>query len=324
MVQQLPFDAILLLTLIFSLPLLTGLVVLSWLSYRLARHWNLMPRDKRVFVDRRWVILPSAAFLGIYALCFAYGTLIEADWVQTTRTEIPVREAVLGFDRFRIVQLSDLHLERMGRREQRMIEQVREAKPQLIVLTGDYMNVREGAVALNEVLRALEAPFGVVGVEGNWDTKFGVADVFRRAKATYLVDDTLVLEKDGHRLRLVGLGNDPGRPLKTLLPPSDDGIPTILLHHMPDALDELRRRDPGQRVDLFLCGHTHGGQVCLPFWGAVITLSRYHKKYERGLYDVDGVPMYVNRGVGSGGGGLPHVRFLARPEVAVIDLVKAK
>jgi len=321
MVQQLPFDAILLLTLIFSLPLLAGIVVLSWLSYRLARRWNLMPRDKRVFVDRRWVILPSAAFLAIYGLCFAYGTLIEADWVQTTHTEIRVREPVLGFDRFRIVQLSDLHLERMGLRERRMIEQVREAKPQLIVLTGDYMNVREGAVALNEVLRALEAPYGIVGVEGNWDTKFGVADLFHRAKATYLVDDTLVLEHDGRRLRLVGLGIVPGRPLKALLPPADDGIPTILLHHKPDAVDQLRGREPGQRVDLFLCGHTHGGQVCLPFWGAVITLSRYHKTYERGLYDVEGVPMIVNRGVGSGGGGLPHVRFLARPEVGVIDLV---
>jgi predicted MPP superfamily phosphohydrolase len=90
---------------------------------------------------------------------------------------------------------------------------------------------------------------------------------------------------------------------------------------MPDAVDELRLRDPGQRVDLFLCGHTHGGQVCLPFWGAVITLSKYHKKYERGLFDVEGVPMVVSRGVGSGGGGVPHVRFLARPEVGVIDLV---
>jgi predicted MPP superfamily phosphohydrolase len=77
----------------------------------------------------------------------------------------------------------------------------------------------------------------------------------------------------------------------------------------------------GQRVDLFLCGHTHGGQVCLPGWGAVITLSKYHKTYERGLYGVDGVPMYVSRGVGSGAGAVPAVRFLSRPEVAVIDLV---
>jgi predicted MPP superfamily phosphohydrolase len=321
MASTLPFDAIFLLTLIFTLPLLSALVLLSWVSCRLAKRWRLMPRDKKVLVERRWVLYPCLGFTVIYGLCFAYGTLIEASWVQTTHTEIKVKEPVLGHDRFRIVQLSDLHLDRIGRREERMIEQVRAAKPHLIVLTGDYMNVRAGAAALSEILGALEAPYGVVGVEGNWDTKFIAPDIFRRAKATYLVDDTLVLEHEGRRLRLVGQGNVPSRRLRDLLPASDDGVPTIFLHHMPDAVDELRARAPGQRVDLFLCGHTHGGQVCLPFWGAVITLSKFHKKYERGLYDVDGVPMYVNRGVGSGGGGAPHVRFLSRPEVAVIELV---
>jgi predicted MPP superfamily phosphohydrolase len=321
MAHTLPVDAIVLLTLIFALPLLSLLVLASWASYRLAKRWGLMPRDKKFLAERRWVVLPCLAIAIAYVLCFAYGTLIEADWVVTTRTEIKVGEPILGHDRFRIVQLSDLHLDRIGRREERMMEQVRAAKPQLIVLTGDYMNVREGAVALSEILGALEAPYGVVGIEGNWDAKFVTADLFRRAKATFLVDDTLVLEHEGHRLRLVGQGIVPSRPLRDLLPPKDDKMPTIYLHHMPDGIDYLRARDPGQRVDLFLCGHTHGGQVCLPFWGAVITLSKYHKKYESGLYTVDGIPMYVNRGVGSGGGGVPHVRFLARPEVAVIDLV---
>lgn len=321
MSPTLPLDAVVLLTLIFSIPLLCLLAVASWLSYRLARRFNLLPRDKKVWIERRWVIGPVVAVLSLYGLCFAYGTLIEADWVQTTRTEIKVREPVLGYDRFRIVHLSDLHLERIGRREYRMIEQVAAAKPHLILLTGDYMNVREGAVALNEVLSALKADHGVFGIEGNWDTKFLTADLFQRTNTPYLVDDTRVLEKNGRRLRLVGQGMTPGRPLHELLPSKDDGAYTIFLHHAPDAVDELRARDAGQRVDLFLCGHTHGGQVCLPFWGAVITLAKYHKTYERGRYDVDGVPMYVSRGVGSGGGAIPQVRFLSRPEVAVIDLI---
>jgi len=321
MSHTLPSDAIVLLTLIFATPLVALLAVASAVSYRLARKWGLMPRDKRSWVERPWILRPAAACLALYAVCFAYGNQIEADWVQTTRTELKVAEPVLGHDRFRIVHLSDLHLDRMGRRERRMIEQVTEAKPHLIVLTGDYMNVREGAVALNEVLGVLKAPFGVIGIEGNWDTKFLTGELFQRAGATWLVDDTRLLERDGRKLRVVGQGMTPSRTLQELLPAKEDGAYTIFLHHMPDAIDELRKRDPGQRVDLFLCGHTHGGQVCLPFWGAVVTLTRYHKKYERGLYTVDGVPMYVNRGVGSGGGGVPHVRFLARPEVAVIDLV---
>jgi len=321
MSHTLPLDAVILLTVLFSVPLLCLLAVASWLSYRLARRFHLLPSDKKIWIERRGVIVPVTAVLALYGLCFAYGILIEADWVQTTRTEIKVREPVLGYDRFRIVHLSDLHLERIGRRDYRMMEQVAAAKPHLILLTGDYMNVREGAVALHEVLGALKADHGVFGIEGNWDTKFLTADLFHRTNTAYLVDDTRVLEKGGRRLRLVGHAMTPGRPLRELIPPKDDGAYTIYMHHAPDAVDELRARDAGQRVDLFLCGHTHGGQVCLPFWGAVITLAKYHKTYERGLYEVDGVPMYVNRGVGSGGGAVPAVRFLSRPEVAVIDLV---
>ncbi len=319
--EPVPVDAIILLTLILCTPLLALLTVASWISYRFARRWKLLPVDKKILVERPWIIWPATAILALYGLCFAYGALVEAHWVQTTRTEIKVSDPVLGHSRFRIVHLTDLHLDRIGRREYRMIEAVREAKPQLIVLTGDYLNVREGAVALSEVLGALKAPYGVFGVEGNWDTKFVAGEMFQRAGAAYLVDDTRVIERDGHRLRIVGQGIVPGRPLKELLPPKDDGAYTVFLHHKPDAVDELTARDPGQRVDLFLCGHTHGGQVCLPFWGAVITLSKYHKKYESGLYTVGGVPMYVSRGVGSGGGARPEVRFLARPEVAIIDLV---
>jgi uncharacterized protein len=319
--ESVPVDAIILLTLILSTPLLALLAVGSWTSCRLARRWKFLPVDKKIWVERPWVIWPAAAILVTYAGCYAYGTFIEAHWVQTTRTEIKVTDPVLGHSRFRIVHLTDLHLERIGRREYRMIEAVREAKPQLILLTGDYLNVREGAVALSEILGALKAPYGVFGVEGNWDTKFVAGELFQRAGAAWLVDDTRVIEKDGHRLRIVGQGIEANRSLKELLPAKDDGVYTIYLHHKPDAADELAARDRGQRVDLFLCGHTHGGQVCLPFWGAVITLSKHHKKYEQGLYSVDGVPMYVNRGVGAGGGARPEVRFLARPEVAIIDLV---
>lgn len=321
MSHALPFDAVLLLTLIFGTPLLAALALASYASFRLAKKWGRIPSDKASWIERKWIVRPSAGYLALYLLCFAYGTLIEADWVQTTNTEIKVAQPVLGHDRFRIVHLSDLHLERIGRREYRMVERVREAKPQLIVLTGDYMNVREGAAALREVLEAVHADYGVVGVQGNWDMKFITGDIFQRSNATYLVDDTRVFERDGRRLRLVGQGFVPGRPLRELLPAKDDGAYTIFLHHTPDAVDELKLRDPSQHVDLFLCGHTHGGQVCLPFWGPVITLAKYHKRYERGLYDAEGVPMYVNRGVGCGGGGVPAVRFLSRPEVAVIDLV---
>ena len=73
-------------------------------------------------------------------------------------------------------------------------------------------------------------------------------------------------------------------------------------------------------VDLHLAGHTHGGQVALPFYGAVITLSKYGKRYERGLYREEGTWLYVNRGIGLEGRFAPRVRFFARPEVTLIEI----
>jgi hypothetical protein len=318
---ELPWDAVLLLSLIVFVPLFSLVLVTGALCGRLARRWKLRPPDQVTWVERRSVSWPAAGILLLYAGGYVWGALVEAHWVETTRTEIAVRDAVLGHDRFRIVHLSDLHLEEIGRRERAVVEAVREAKPHLILLTGDYMNHRGAGAALREFAGALRAEYGVVAAEGNWDPKFITADLFRREGVEFLVDDTKVFEREGKRLRVAALGIEPMKRLRELLPEKDDGTPTIFLHHKPDAVDELRARLPGQRVDLFLCGHTHGGQVCVPFWGAVITLGKYHKKYERGRYDVDGVAMYVHRGVGMEGGAAPRVRFLARPEVAVIDLV---
>lgn len=274
-----------------------------------------------MWLERRAVWIPAAGFLALYLAAFLYGFLIESQWVVATHTELRVDRPLLAGKRTRIVHLSDLHLERVGRREARMVELVREASPDLILLTGDYVNVREGTAALDEVLKALRGIAPVYGVLGNWDSKFATAEIFRRAGAVLLSDESTLIERPGGRLRVVGQEVHAKKPLKELLRGLNDGAYTIFLHHKPDAVDELRALEPGQKVDLFLCGHTHGGQVRLPFWGAVITLSKYHKRYELGLYDVDGVPMYVNRGVGCGGGSTPAVRFLCRPEVAVIDLV---
>ncbi|HXX95306.1 MAG TPA: metallophosphoesterase [Planctomycetota bacterium] len=289
----------------------------------LARRWGALPSDRRSWLERRWVWVPAAAYLGVYGLCFLYALLVEAHWVARTETRLEVAQPVLGHDRYRIVHLSDLHLEAVGRREFRVVELVREAKPDLILLTGDYMNLREGASALHEMLVALVAVAPVYGVPGNWDSKFLQSQIFREAGATLLVDDTALLEQGPARLRLVGQEVHPHKPLRELLRGLQDGAFTIFMAHKPDAVDELHDREPGQRVDLFLCGHTHGGQVRLPFWGAVITFSKYHKRFESGRYDFEGVPLYVSRGVGCEGGSAPRVRFLCRPEVAVIDLVAA-
>ena len=91
----------------------------------------------------------------------------------------------------------------------------------------------------------------------------------------------------------------------------------IFAHHYPDEIYEAAKHG----VDLYLAGHTHGGQVALPLYGALVTLSRYGKRFEAGLYHVGETALYVSRGIGMEGGTAPRVRFWARPEIAVIDLV---
>jgi uncharacterized protein len=98
--------------------------------------------------------------------------------------------------------------------------------------------------------------------------------------------------------------------------------PAVMICHppYPDAVPE---RD-ASRIDLICAGHTHGGQVALPFYGALLTFSKFGKRYERGLYPLDaGGYMYVSRGIGMEGFRMPRVRFCARPEVALIELVPA-
>jgi hypothetical protein len=320
----LPNDAVLILTLIILLPIASAILLFFAAVHAVARKRGHVPAGRRSWLERRWILRPVAGFLIIYLLCLAWAIWVEPQWVQVTTTEIKVDQPVLGYDRFRIVHLSDFHLEQMGAREERVARRVAEAQPHLILLTGDYMNVRDAGDDLIQMLRLLQAPHGVFGVPGNWDAKWITRELFRRGGAELLEDETRVLEREGRKLRLAGHSAYPNRPLRELLAGLEDGAATIYLQHAPDAVDELRARDASQRVDLFLCGHTHGGQVGLPFWGAVVTMSKYHKRYERGLYDVDGVPMYVNRGVGMMGGAVPRVRFLSRPEVAVIDLVYKK
>jgi predicted MPP superfamily phosphohydrolase len=99
------------------------------------------------------------------------------------------------------------------------------------------------------------------------------------------------------------------------------GVPpeafTLFLYHTPDLI--LEAAGTG-RVDLYCAGHTHGGQVALPVYGALVTLSKFGKKYESGLHREGQTSLYVTRGVGMEGGSAPRVRFFARPEITVIEL----
>jgi predicted MPP superfamily phosphohydrolase len=193
-----------------------------------------------------------------------------------------------------------------------------------VALTGDF--AADDAPGFQRVLGALErlrAPFGVYAVPGNHDHTVGIDTWHAEVAAHPVVEDltnrAVILEKEGARLCVAGVDDlNRGKPDLDVLPPPGQRDFTLLLAHDPDQAERARR--DYDRVDLIVSGHTHGGQVRLPWVGALLNPSRYDELYEEGLRRRPWTQVYTSRGVGT-----VHVpvRFLCRPEVAILTLTGA-
>ena len=261
----------------------------------------------------------GAGAVGVLGAGYAFG--IEPTWLRVVRHECPIAGLDPKLDGLRIAQLSDLHVG-AGVPIDFLREAVDDAlalEPDAIVVTGDFVHRGGNQQALRDlgdVAGRLRAPLGVYGVLGNHDCGFNghsrleatdsvaqVREVLAQAQMQVLTNQSVTL--DGN-LRLVGLGDlwsgefDPGRT-------NVDG-PTVALSHNPDTAPELAERG----ADLVLCGHTHGGQVRIPFLGPPI-LPVELREYSAGPYDLGATRLYVNRGVGW----LRRVRLFVRPEVTL-------
>jgi len=280
-------------------------------------------------------ILSGAAFSllsGLYAL------RIEPRWVEVTRPGIPLRRLPKALDGFTIAQLSDIHVgPYVSPQDVRMaIQMVNALKPHLIVITGDfvYHSARYSAACAQE-LASLKAPYGVYAVLGNHDVWTDVDEVVRNLRSAgvkVLRDEAQAVEVNGSRLWLLGaedtgftgfmgasfgdfraMWQETADALARLLNEMPPGEPKVLLVHNPDFTEMV---PPGE-VDLALCGHTHGGQVRLPFIGAPIVPSCFGQKYAAGLVDNGRTLVYINRGLGII---YPPVRFNCRPEITLLVL----
>jgi len=272
---------------------------------------------KRSWLDGPRVGIPVLALAAVGLLCMLYGWFIEPTWLQVTRHEVR-RAAVPPGRSFRIVQLSDFHLEGESSRERRLPDLVNALRPDLIVLTGDYFNEpgHEG-VLLNLLARFEQRQ--IYAVPGNWDEyivkSVDLKGLFRKAGVRLLWNEFVELTINDVPIHLVGMKCFDAACLSQLARLPRDEL-KIVLQHAPSLIPRAARAG----ADIFLCGHTHGGQVRLPFYGALITLSRYGKRFEAGAYQEGKMWAYVNRGLGMEGGIAPRVRFLCRPEIAVIDV----
>jgi uncharacterized protein len=253
---------------------------------------------------------------------FLYSYDFETTWIDVTRMRLPLSRLSSDFGSYRIVHISDLHLDGRTQPEYltKLVRLVNEQEPDMIAFTGDFVTFTLGKFApeLRSTLNQLRARDGVVAVLGNHDHLAGpdmVGSVIREGGATVLRNGVRTLERAGTSLHVCGVDDLwEGLPrLDRVLARLPRAGAAILLVHEPDFADTA---STSGRFDLQLSGHSHGGQVRLPLVGAPV-LPKYARKYPIGVYRVGDMLLYTNRGLGMLP---PRFRFLCRPEITVLDL----
>lgn len=280
----------------------------------------------------------SAARRGLAALVaaatagLAYAVGVEPYAIALERIDLRCPRLPAQFNGYTILQVSDLHTSRMGRRERavaRMIEQL--PIPDMVAVTGDLVHTTRGIGPFFEIAKRMRACDGVYAIFGNSEHKNGVdskklAAQMRSAGIIPLVNENLTIERGGARIRLAGV-DDPSSAHDDLHAALGDiavGEFVLLLMHSPDPIAAAVARG----VDVVLSGHTHGGQVRLPIIGPLYTHSHHGRRMSSGhywgrrLFKVIGMRpgrtnLYVTRGLGVSGLAL---RFLCPPELTVITL----
>jgi hypothetical protein len=266
-------------------------------------------------------------FLGIAAAAalIVGWAAVEAANVRLRRVAVPTAKLAPGAAPVRIVQVSDVHLGLLvGRRRLgAMLERVREARPDLVVSTGDMLDaVGDHLEPLAAQWRDIAPRLGKYAVTGNHEYYSGIPGAIaflESAGFRVLRDETAVLpglaNLDGAEYRAPrGLPGSPARPrpLAELVGEADPRRFTLLLRHLPVGFEE---EAAPLGVDLQLSGHTHDGQLWPFRW-----LVRRSFRHTAGLVRAGESLLYVSRGTGTWG---PPLRFLAPPEVTVIELVPA-
>ena len=281
---------------------------------------------------------PAFALFRVLSLLLVGAVALAAVWAFTggqkkvDRTVVKISIEALHNDHrgLRIGHLTDLHIGN-GLEGERLDAMVRDANAldvDLLVLTGDLFDfdpsyVEDGARRLG----GLRAPLGVFAVLGNHDAYTGTTRIVEALREhapsiRLLRDEYVTLPVDGPPLYLAGI-EDPGRgwnsrdlhleSLEELAGRVPADGPVLLLVHRPQAFPQAARLG----FPLVLAGHTHGGQLALPFWGGSVNLARVMTGFTRGLYQIGGSTLYVNRGIGVAG---PAVRFNCAREIATLEL----
>ena len=254
------------------------------------------------------------------ALLYAY--LIEPNWIDINYVQLKLPHLASEFNDYRIVQISDIHVDKQTKKRHlnHIFRLVNQQKPDLIAITGDFITRRQTKFIpkLKATLGQLSASDKIVGVLGNhdyWADANKVIKVLEETNVLNLDNKVYTVKRNNSVLHIAGVddvwvGKDRLDLVLQQLP--QEGA-AILLAHEPDFAD---RSALSHRFDLQLSGHSHAGQIRLPFVKPP-KLPGLGRKYYDGLYKVEEMFQYTNRGLGMTG---LHLRFSSRPEITVFIL----
>jgi predicted MPP superfamily phosphohydrolase len=238
-----------------------------------------------------------------------------------------------GFDGYRIVQLSDLHMRQFGEDNEKLIDEVKKQEPDIIVLTGDFLNRKEKGAqggqtkALEPFLRKLALIAPCYFVNGNHEWASGelseLAELLKELDIKYLHNEFVLLEEQGQEIILAG-AEDPNGPADMKTP---DELVEIIRNNYPESFiillthrNNLAEKYPELPVDLIICGHAHGGIIRIPFVGGLLgTEKDFFPRYDGGLFEEEGFNMVLSRGLGDY---ISVPRILNNPEIVTIILRK--
>lgn len=267
-----------------------------------------MPKVQRVF----------ARFLRMFNLIEAGER--NALMVGLREVEFELEDLPAGFDGFRVLFISDLHIDGMDALAAKLVEIIDSADYDICILGGDYTFKygREEMVDhsnLKMIAKKLAAKSRVLGVLGNHDM-YKVAELLDGIGVEMLINENTSIEKDGEKIHIAGI-DDSHYYGTDNLSQADAGIDDIsfkmMVGHSPERLVGAQ----GHGYGLYLAGHTHGGQVCLPGGTQIVRGASLPRRFLKGKWKYGKMSGYTSNGAGTSG---IAVRFFCKPEIAIITL----
>lgn len=279
-------------------------------------------------------ILSLPWWLACGLLAVSIGVVFYSTWIEPFRLGTTYQTLRYpgwkAADRpLRLLHIGDLHLERITRRERRLNALIESLEPDVIVFSGDFVNISYAQDAttldhIRQIISAWQAPLGVYCVPGTYTVESieRVREFVKGlANLRLLEDQWVTVETPGGTLNILGMVTThyverDRETVQRLMGTCPTAGFKLLLTHAPDVAPEADTAG----YDLYLCGHTHGGQIRFPLIGAVFSGSALGMRFVMGRYDLENVTVYTSRGVGLEGMGAPRARFLCPPEIILWEI----